>query len=47
MLSGKKLWKRISDGQVRMATNVQAKMACSRGQGTTEYAILVGVQASE
>ncbi len=43
MLSGKKLWKRISDGQVRMATNVQAKMACSRGQGTTEYAILVGV----
>lgn len=43
MLSGKKWWRQISDGQVRMVANVQAKMTCSRGQGTTEYAILVGV----
>lgn len=27
----------------RVVASVRSKLACSRGQGTTEYAILVGV----
>lgn len=43
MSIGKKWWRRISDGQIRMAASLRSKVACSRAQGTTEYAILVGV----
>lgn len=32
---------------VPLAARLRAKLACERGQGTTEYAILVGVQVKE
>lgn len=32
-----------SEALSRFAAHVHAKLACRRGQGTTEYAILVGV----
>ncbi len=31
----------------QMPARMRAKLQCEKGQGTTEYAILVGVQASE
>ena len=33
----------LGDGVVRAWCRMRAKLACERGQGTTEYAILVGV----
>lgn len=34
---------KASDAAVRAACALRSKLACTRGQGTTEYAILVGV----
>lgn len=34
---------RLSQRLVECCCNLKSKLACSRGQGTTEYAILVGV----
>lgn len=34
---------RASRASVRALSDMQSKLACERGQGTTEYAILVGV----
>ncbi|MBR5260390.1 MAG: class III signal peptide-containing protein [Eggerthellaceae bacterium] len=28
---------------IRLASDLRAKLSCAKGQGTTEYAILVGV----
>lgn len=40
-------WKRgCVEGVQRAQARLSAKLACERGQGTTEYAILVGVQMS-
>ena len=37
-------WKRgCVEGVQRAQARLSAKLACERGQGTTEYAILVGV----
>lgn len=33
----------MSEKALAVACRMRAKMACERGQGTTEYAILVGV----
>ena len=41
MLS-KKL-KKLRDVQLKMVASLQTKLTCKSGQGTTEYAILVGV----
>lgn len=34
---------RFTDATASLAARLQAKLACEKGQGTTEYAILVGV----
>jgi Class III signal peptide. len=34
---------KMSEKALAVACRMRAKMACERGQGTTEYAILVGV----
>lgn len=34
---------RFTDTTASLAARLQAKLACEKGQGTTEYAILVGV----
>ena len=42
-----RLWRRVADrcrrAAVAVGCTLRAKLACTRGQGTTEYAILVGV----
>ncbi len=35
--------KKIANAPSQIASRVHAKLVCERGQGTTEYAILVGV----
>ena len=40
-------WQRSLVGRAqRCQARLRAKLACERGQGTTEYAILVGVSTS-
>lgn len=42
-----RLWRRVVDrcrcAMAAAGCSLRAKLACTRGQGTTEYAILVGV----
>lgn len=35
--------KRMKERAMSLVCDMQAKLSCSKGQGTTEYAILVGV----
>lgn len=37
------IWQRWDRVGRELASRMRAKVACARGQGTTEYAILVGV----
>lgn len=39
----KRVPERIAHVQMVCAARIQAKLLCEKGQGTTEYAILVGV----
>ena len=39
-------WERAGIVWGRLRGRVREKLACQAGQGTTEYAILVGIQAS-
>ena len=36
-------WRRANDATTALMVRTRAKLACEKGQGTTEYAILVGV----
>ena len=39
----KTLLEKVRQSVLRCFTRAQAKLVCTKGQGTTEYAILVGV----
>lgn len=41
--AGCRLWGGVGGRARAWIAHAQAKLSCSRGQGTTEYAILVGV----
>ena len=36
-------WDAVAEGARGLVCRMQAKLVCARGQGTTEYAIFVGV----
>ncbi len=46
MEGARRAWDAVAEGARGLVCHMQAKLVCARGQGTTEYAILVGVQAS-
>lgn len=45
--AGCRLWGGAGGRARAWIAHAQAKLSCSRGQGTTEYAILVGVQTKQ
>lgn len=41
--AAERAWRRANDATTALMARMRAKLACEKGQGTTEYAILVGV----